>query len=144
MIRDGKRPHPTVKAPPEPFDKPISYTDGLSLRITGIKQGKVTAQGPGDLPGQPTTTFSVTLKNASPKPVVLNQVVVTATYGTPAQLARPVYDDTTQDFSGTVRKGQSAKAVYVFSVPTADLGNVTVLVDFDGLHAAATFRGAAK
>lgn len=144
VIRGGTRPHPALTARPEPFAKPVTYPDGLQLRVTGITQGMVTAQGPGSFPGQPTTTFSVTLTNRSKKPVTLNQVVATATYGMPARLARPVYDAASQDFGGTVRPGASARAVYAFSIPSGDLGRVTVIVDFDGTHTAATFRGAAK
>lgn len=144
VIRSGQRAKPSVSASPKPFSKKVTYTDGLGLKITDIKQGAVTGQGPGFLTGQPTTAFSVVLTNGTMKPIALNNVVVTTTYGTPRRVASPIYDVGSQDFHGTAKPGATAKALYVFSVPKADLGDVTMMVNFDGLHASATFKGSAR
>lgn len=140
VIRGGGTPHPSISADPQPFDEPIEYPDGVSLEVTEIEQGEVTDQGPGVV-GGPTTAFEVVFTNDSKKSVDLNQVVVTAVYGDPGRLAHPVYDPQSQDFAGRVAPGKVARARYVFSIPPAQLGNVTVHVDFDGLHAAGRFTG---
>jgi hypothetical protein len=140
VIRGDETPQPSISADPQPFDEPIEYPDGVSLEVTEIEQGEVTDQGPGVV-GGPTTAFEVVFTNGSKKPVDLNQVVVTAVYGDPGRLAHPVYDPQSRDFAGRVAPGEKAKARYVFSIPPAQLGNVTVHVDFDGLHAAGRFTG---
>jgi len=142
VIRDGARPHPSISADPEPFDRPVTYPDGVRLAVTGIDQGRVSGQGPGVLAG-PKTTFHLRFTNGSGRAISLDQVVPTAEFGSPARLARPVYDDRTQDFGTTVRPGATATATYAFSIPEADLSHVVIHLDFDGRHVAATFRGSA-
>ncbi len=46
-----------------------------------------------------------------------------------------------QDFAGTLKPGTTAKARYAFAVPTSSRSKVTVVVDFDGVHTSAVFRG---
>lgn len=143
VIRGGETPQPSISAGPQPFDQPIEYPDGVSLKVTKIEQGEVTDQGPGVV-GGPTTAFELVFTNDSQKSVELNQVVVTAVYGKPGRLAHPVYDSQSQDFSGRVASGKAARARYVFSIPPARLKNVTVHVDFDGRHVAGRFTGDAN
>ncbi len=142
VIRDGVRPHPTISADPEPFDRPVTYPDGVKLAVTGIDQGRVSGQGPGVVAG-PKTTFHLRFTNGSDRAVSLDQVVPTAGFGSPARLARPVYDDRTQDFGTTVKPGATATATYAFSIPPGELSHVVIHLDFDGRHVAATFRGSA-
>jgi hypothetical protein len=144
VLRNGKVPTPTYSEAPQAFDKPLVYDDGLKLEIVEITQGTVEEQGPGVFTGDPKTTLEIKLSNDSEKAIDLNQVVVSATYGKPARIARPTYGESARDFYGSVEPGDSADAAYVFSVPTKHLSNVTMTMDFDGTHAAATFRGAAK
>jgi len=144
VVRDGRLPHPSLGAAPATFRQPVSYADGVSVHITSITQGTVSGQGPGVLTGQPTSTLTVRLDNGSSKALALNEVVVTTTYGTPARVAKPVYDEGVRDFSGTVSPGKSATAVYRFDIPTDQLAEVTVNIDFDGVHHAATFHGSVR
>ena len=83
------------------------------------------------------------MTNGSPQTVDLNQVVVTAMYGTPARIAPPVYNAASvRDFTGTVQTGQSASAVYAFAIPAKQGHKVVVVVDLDGAHVPAEFVGA--
>jgi len=83
------------------------------------------------------------LTNGSSHTIDLNQVVVTAMYGTPARIASPVYTAASvRDFAGTVQTGQSASAEYAFAIPAKQGRKVVVMVDLDGAHAAAEFHGA--
>jgi hypothetical protein len=143
VIRDGVRPHPSISAKPQPFDRPVTYPDGVELAVTGIHQGRVTGQGPGVVAG-PKTTFDLRFTNGSNRAISLDQVVPTAEFGSPARLARPVYDDRTQDFGTTVKPGATATATYAFSIPQDELSHVVIHLDFDGRHVAATFRGSAS
>ena len=119
--RNGKAAAPTISAPPALFTEKLRYVDGTTLQVTSIKQGKVSGQGPGVFPGQPITTFGLRLTNGAKKAVGLNQVVVTATYGSPQRVAMPVYSTSAHDFAGNAIPGASANATYAFSIPTTDL-----------------------
>jgi len=142
VIRNGVRPHPSISARPAPFDQSVVYPDGVELAVTGIHQGRVTGQGPGVVKG-PKTTFDLRFTNGSTRAISLDQVVPTAEFGTPARVAAPVYDARTQDFGTTVAPGRSATARYAFSIPPSQLGDVTIHLDFDGRHYAASFQGSA-
>jgi hypothetical protein len=139
--RAGKVPSPSLSASAAPFDKPVRYRDGVSLAVTGISQSKVSDRGAGEFTGEPKTTIDLQITNKGTERLALNGVVVTMAYGKQPRIARPVYDDKSQDFSGFVGPGKKARAVYAFSVPKSDLDDVTMYVDFDGKHAAARFTG---
>ncbi len=141
VLRGGKRPRPTVSAAPARFNGTIRFGDGVMLVVTGVDQAKVTDQGPGEFPGEPKTRISLRMTNGSDAKLRLDQVVVTAIYGTSRRQARPVYDDRSRDFSGVLKPGSSRTAAYSFSIPKAQLGRVTMLVDFDGRYTVATFQG---
>jgi hypothetical protein len=146
VIRGSKTPRLSVrvKGGAEPFNRPITYTDGLNLRITKMTQGKVTGQGPGVFPGRAVTDFYVTLTNHTQRTLDLGVVVLTVTYGSPARLAHLVYNQNSIDFAGPVKPGKSGRAVYGFSIPAKDLGHVTMTVDLDGIHQLAVFTGRAS
>lgn len=140
VIRNGKRPHPTITAPTAAIDGTVTYTDGVTLEITKVTHGKVTGQGPGIVKG-PTTTFALTLDNGSDRTLDLTSVVVTTVYGSPARVSSPVYGTGDKDFGSDVKPGRSASAVYSFMISSAQGSRVTVNVDFDGRHTAAVFSG---
>jgi hypothetical protein len=143
VSRDGTPAHPTVSAPPAPFSSSVKYPDGLTFTVTGIHQGRVNGHGRGVIKG-PKTTFDLRFVNGGSKPVDLTQVVPTAEFGHPARIARPVDDEHTRDFGVVVAPGHRATATYAFSIPTDQLSDVTVYLDFDGRHFAATFHGSAR
>lgn len=140
--RDGKTPHPTVSALPATMTGVVRYGDGVRLKITGIRHGRVTGEGPGVIQ-EPTTTFALSLTNGEGRPLHLNSVVVTAVYGDPERIANPVYVSNTQDFAGTVRAGSTSKARYAFAIPVTRRSHVSIHVDFDAVHTAAVFFGSA-
>lgn len=135
-------PTPAVTVAPTPFEAPAKYGDGVQVAVKAVKQGTVTATGPGELTGQPYTSFRITFTNRSAKALDLTRVVVSVTYGPDEADAAPVYgDDGVADFSTTIGAGKAAEAVYAFSIPKAQLGAVTMRVDFAADHQAATFLG---
>lgn len=142
--RVGQPNTPSVSAPGAKFSGVVTYPDGVTLVITKAVKGVETGHGPGVMAGRAYVRFTLKLTNGSTKAVNLNQVVLTTTYGATKQLAAPVYTESagTYDFSGTVKPGASATALYAFAVPTKQLNRVAMVVDFDGLHTSATYTGA--
>jgi hypothetical protein len=143
VSRSGQPLRPTISAAAAPFDgaAKVSYPDGVTVKINSITQGSVEGSGPGTI-GGPKTTFDLVFTNDSDKPVDMSQVVVTVAYGPRHLQARPVYDAAGQsDFAGNIKPGKSAHATYAFSIPVASLDDVTMWVDFDGLHTSAVFTG---
>jgi hypothetical protein len=142
--RSGQPSKPSISAPSAKFNAPVRYSDGVRLEITKAEQGVETGHGPGVMAGREYVRFTLKLTNGSTKAINLNEVVVTTFYGTSKQLAAPVYTESagTYDLSGTVKPGASATALYAFAVPGTQLGRVTMVVDFDGLHTSATYTGA--
>lgn len=146
VSRHGKTPHPTIDTTTseQTFTKPVTYTDGLRIKVTKVTQGVMTGHGPGVYPGRPTTTFTLALTNGTSAPLTIGVVVVTVTYGSPARVAHHVYDDRSVDFGGVVKPGASTEGVYGFSIPAAGRGDVTMTVDIDGRHHLAIFHGSVK
>ncbi len=122
----------------------MAFGDGVRVKVTSVTQGASTGQGPGVFSGAPRTAVAVQIVNGTKQSLDLSRVVVTMTYGTPKKVASPVYEAGAMDFAGTLAAGATAKATYMYSIPTGSLSNVTMAVDFDGGHAAATFTGAVK
>lgn len=143
VARPGQPSTPSVTAPPAPFSDPVTYSDGVKLVIVQATKQVETGHGPGVSDGRPFVKFDIELRNGSQKPINLNAVVITTFYGKSKQAAPPVYTPgaDTNDFSGTVAPGAKATANFGFAVPIADLGNVTMVVDFDGVHTSATYTG---
>jgi hypothetical protein len=143
--RKGAKPaSQRLNSPAAAFTGQVRYTDGVTLQVLSIAQGTSSGKGPGVFVGSPRTALTIKVTNDTSRPLALNGVVVSLLYGTPQRMASPVYEDSAHDLAGTVAAGKSATAVYMFSVPTKELSQVTMTVDFDGTHAAAVFRGSVK
>lgn len=132
----------TIATTPADFAAPAEWSDGASVRVVAASHRTTSGTGPGELAGQPQTVFRLELVNGSAAPLVLDAVVVQATYGDPVAQATPLYDRETVDFSGTLAPGQTAGAVYSFAIPADQLGAVTLSVDVDGHRFPAVFSGA--
>ena len=126
------------------FTEPVVFADGLALAVTSVEQGTVAGQGPGVSSGAPMTKVGLELTNGTAREVRLTAVVVTMTYGQPRRIAAAVYVEGVADFAGTAKPGAKSRAVYAFTVPTSELGEVVMSVDLDGVHALATFQGKVK
>jgi hypothetical protein len=144
--RPGQPDKPSVVADQKPFSDAVTYGDKVVLTITKATKQVETGNGPGVFAGREFVKFDIELANGSDKPIDLNSVVVTTFYGASNQLAPPVYTPSagTADFSGELAAGQKATASYGYAIPTADLGTVTMVVDFDAVHSSATFTGTVK
>lgn len=133
---------PSASAKPVSTEDTVRYPDGIALTIRSIKFDKETQKGPGSFPGREFAVLTLEVKNKSKKNLALSSVVVTVLDKAGNPVA-PVYTDEAkvQDFSGTLAKGKTVQAKYAFAVPKSSRSKVTVVVDFDGVHTSAVFRG---
>lgn len=133
---------PSITAKPGETDGKVSYSDGVELQIPKVTFGKETKEGPGMFPGREYAILDLQIKNGSDKTLSLNTVVVTV-LDKSGKSVNPVYVDEAKvsDFAGDLKPGSTAKARYAFAVPKSSRAKVTVVVDFDGVHSSAVFRG---
>ncbi len=140
--RSGDASNPTVSAEPAEIKEELAYGDGVALRIADVEFGEETKEGPGRFPGRGYAILSLEILNGGKEPIDLDTTVVTVLDAEDQQIA-PVYVEEADvaDFAGKVKPGKTAKARYAFAVPKASRSQVTVVVDFDGVHTSAVFRG---
>lgn len=140
--RAGQSTTPTVKAVPADTSGTVSYSDGVTVRIDGVSFGKETAQGPGSFPDREYARLTITISNGSSDAIDLSTAVLTLLGADGASAVR-VYaaEAETTDFSGALAAGGSATASYAYALPADARDAVTVVVDFDGHHSSAVFRG---
>jgi hypothetical protein len=134
-------PEQRLDAPVVPFDGRAVYRDGVALVVREVTHGTTTATGAGAQPGQDVTSVVLDFRNGSSAPIDLTGVVVTAGYGPARTPADPVYGEGQEDFSGTVEPGAVLSAAYSFAIPSEQLDQITLTVDFDGRHAPAVWKG---
>jgi hypothetical protein len=121
--------------------KPVTYSDKVTVKISGIRYVRNTADGPGSIKGRVLTIFTLAFSNGSGKPLNLDQVRVVAKYGPKKTEARPTSYANINDFYGTVEPGKDKKASYAFDIPPAGYKAVAVGVKFDAQHKVALFAG---
>jgi len=140
--RSGQTGTPTNTAKPASTGGTVKYRDGVSLRVLDVSFAKETSKGPGSFPGRQFAVLSLQISNKSAKAVNLDTTVITVLDKNNKPVA-PVYAEEAkaQDFSGTLKSGKTTNARYAFAVPKSSRSGVTVVVDFDGVHTSAVFRG---
>jgi hypothetical protein len=143
-VQRSDQPEPSVTAEPADTDGEVEYSDGIVLRISDVSFAKEseTDKGPGSFPGREYAVLALEIKNGSTQELSLDTVVVTVLDKDDEPVA-PVYvqDANVADFGGVLKPGATVKARYAFAVPAASRSKVTVVVDFDGVHTSAVFRG---
>jgi hypothetical protein len=133
-----------IKAAEATFKGTVTFGDGVRVRVGSVRQTASKGQGPGVFNGAPRTDVALHIVNGTTSDLDLSRVVVTMTYGSPRRVASAVYEPGARDFAGTLPPGGTATATYMYSIPTASLSAVSMTVDFDGAHAAATFAGTVR
>lgn len=121
----------------------VRYEDGVTIRVMVGPRRPEKGSGPGAFPGRSVTEVTISVSNDSGRTLDLTQVVVTMTYGEPARIASPFYDQGAADFGGTVKPGATATAHYAFAIPDRKVP-VVITVDWDESHAPAVFTGKAR
>lgn len=140
--RSGRSDPPSVKAAPADISDPVSYDDGVSVAIDDITFAAETAQGPGSFPDREYARLTITVDNGSSHAIDLGTSVLTLLDADGATAVR-VYaaEADTIDLAGVLAAGETATAAYAFAIPADARDEVTLVVDFDGDHTSAVFRG---
>jgi hypothetical protein len=142
VSRSGQPDTPTTSAKPASVDGTVKYPDGVALRIANVAFSKEKLKGPGSFPGRPYALLKLEISNKSRESLSMQTVVITV-LDKHDQAVPPVYsrEAKVQDFSGTLKPAETARARYAFAVPKSSWSKVTVVVDFDGVHTSAVFLG---
>lgn len=137
--RPGQASEPVQSAPAASASDPVSYPDGVSVRIAEVSFAEETAEGPGAFPGRAYARLTLELSNGSSAPIDLATSVLTLLDENGP--AAPVYADEAEvrDFTGSLAPGRTATAIYAFAVGQGS--PVTLVIDFDADHTSAVFRG---
>lgn len=143
VVRDGAKPAGVLRAAAAPATAPITYADGVSVRLASAAPATVQGRGPGVMSGAPATLATLEVRNGSARPLDLTRVVVSGRYGSPARLAAVTYVPQSADFSGPLAPGASATAVYAVTYPSGLRRGDSLVVDLDAGHAPAVFLGPA-
>ena len=140
--RSGGPASPTVTAKPAKVDGTVRYSDGLSLKVVSVDFAKETKPGPGRFPGRQYAVLRLQVVNHSKRNLSMQTVVVTVLdkHDVPVPPVSAV-EAKVSDFAGVLKAGKKASARYAFAVPASSRSKVTVVVDFDGAHTSAVFRG---
>lgn len=120
-------------------DAPIR-TD-LTAEVLSMKAVTVKTSAPGEI-GGPGVRFTIKVSNTTDSPVSLSDTVVNATSGADRDPAYLI-DSQSRPFASTVPAHASITGVYVFTIPAADRGTVTVTLDTSTNNPVVAFTGKA-
>ena len=143
--RQGQPGTPTVTAPGAAFTKPVRYPDGVQLAIVRGREGRRDRPRAGrhgrprlrPLRGAPHQRLR---QGHQPRPGRRDDLLRASRASsrprsTPRAPGRPTS-------SAASSPAPPPTARYAFAVPAKELGRVTMVVDFDGVHTSATYSGA--
>lgn len=106
--------------------KDVKTPGGLTATVVSVDSYTATATRPGEVSG-PAVKVTLKLVNSTGSDFALSTATVNAYYGSASTPADPVQGDAAaKPFSGSLKPGATATAVYVYSVPASDAGDVTL------------------
>jgi hypothetical protein len=111
------------------LDAPAAVGNGVVATVPSIESFEGAADGPGNIAG-PALRITVRIENGTAEAVSLDGVAVNLYTGDDRAPASPLEDPSRAPFTGTVAPGDSAEAVYVFSVATDARDVVTLEVGY--------------
>ncbi|SFR84162.1 hypothetical protein SAMN05428970_2939 [Agromyces sp. CF514] len=127
-------------ADPVPIDEPAEIAPALTARITSIEAVEGEAQGPGEV-AAPSIRVTVEIANETDAQSSLANAAVTAYFGEDLTPAPELREPGGKPFPAAVPAGGTAEAVYIFSVPKSERGDVTIMVDYALEYAPLQFHG---
>jgi hypothetical protein len=125
------------------LDAPAAVGNGVVATLPSIEAIQGTATGPGNING-PALRVTVRIENGTAEPVSLDGVATNLYWGADRTPASPLDDPSRRPFAGTVAAGETAEAVYVFSVPEDVRDDVIVEVGYEAGAPLLQFRGAVR
>ncbi|MGZ8750598.1 MAG: hypothetical protein ACXWYP_06935 [Pseudonocardia sp.] len=120
---------PPPALPEVPLDAEAAVGNGIVATLPQIEAIEGSAVGPGNIAG-PALRVTVRIANGTAEGVPLEGVAVNMYYGTDRTPASPLDDPSRRPFGGMVAAGDSADAIYVFSVPADARDSVTIEVGY--------------
>jgi hypothetical protein len=133
---------PPPSLPEVALDAAAAVGNGIVATLPEIEAIEGTAVGPGNIAG-PALRVTVRIENGTAEAVSLDGVAVNMSYGPERTPASPLDDPSRRPFGGMVAAGESAEAIYVFSVPTSVRDSVTVEVGYQAGAPLLLFTGSA-
>jgi hypothetical protein len=121
-----------------PLDRTADLASGTTVRVVKVEKITGEAELPGEV-GGPAISVDISLKAG--QKIDFATAVVNAYYGSDDTPATPLTKGSAP-FVGTLQKGKSAKASYVFRVPEDGLSRVTIELDLSLDQPITLFRGA--
>lgn len=104
----------------------VKTPGGLTANVSSVESYTATARRQGEVSG-PAVKVTLKLVNNTGSDFALTTATVNAYYGAGSTPASPVAGDpAAKPFTGSLTPGATATAVYVFTVPASDSGDVTL------------------
>ena len=127
--------------PPVPLTGTADFGGQITARLSEVTPIDATAKIPGEISG-PALQVTVEITNGSADAIGLDSVSVNLATkdGTPAS---PITTDPAAPLSGVLAPGEKRSGVYVFTVPTDALGDVSVDVLYSAGAPIVLFQGSA-
>ncbi|CAN5330967.1 hypothetical protein BH11ACT1_BH11ACT1_12750 [soil metagenome] len=111
-----------------PIDAEAEIATGVTARIASLEAVTGTAMQPGEV-GGPALRATIELVNSTDAPIDLRGAVVNLAYGAGSTPASPIAQPGGEPFAQSVAAGETAKGIYVFTVPSTGRDNVSLDVD---------------
>jgi hypothetical protein len=119
---------PPIPSVTVPIDAEAEVATGVTAHIASLEAVTGIAMQPGEA-GGPALRATIELVNNTDASIDLRGAVVNLAYGAASTPASPIAQPGGEPFAQTVAAGETAKGVYVFTVPDAGRDNVSVEVD---------------
>lgn len=129
--------------PPVGLDSEADRPDGVVIALKKIESIAGEAKLPGEIAG-PALRLTVTIKNGTNSDLSLDSVVVNGYRGAKQIPLEMLTSPGGSPFTGTLKPGEQAEAVYIFAVDGTHRSDVTFTVDATPGQPAAVFRGDAR
>jgi len=121
--------------------KKTSVADSVRVDLTGFTSVKSKASGLGEI-SAPAVRLSIRLTNTGTKNLDLTSVVVNAYYGSAGTPSIQINGDpASKPFTGSLKPGAKATAVFVFNMPVSKRGDATITVSPSPTLPIAVFAG---
>jgi len=128
--------------PAIPLTRTADFGTGLTLSVTATEAVQGVARGPGEVAG-PALRLSMRADSDGSAPIGLDTMTVTVTYGAERTPASSLQQPGGDPFQGELAPGASARAAYVFAVPTDERDRIRVTAGYTGDAPTVVFAGAA-
>lgn len=141
---------PTVPAAPVTPDvagigQTWTYGSGLEVTVKSLKKARISQYAAGGTPSEQGVIVAVTITNGTSEVFDSNLATVEVKYGAEGDTAERVYDSdqsSADGFTGTIRKGKKATALFEFAIPkTAKKTTLDITVQADWDSEPAEFTG---